>query len=61
LIPFKVRDLIHVSLAFLRPATCNLKCTWCDTKYTWDGENYDIHDEVAGFGINEIVEKNSFI
>ncbi|MDP8906059.1 MAG: 7-carboxy-7-deazaguanine synthase QueE, partial [Thermoproteota archaeon] len=21
---------------FLRLATCNLKCAWCDTKYTWD-------------------------
>ena len=23
---------------FLRTAQCNLKCTWCDTKYTWDWE-----------------------
>ncbi len=21
---------------FLRTAQCNLKCIWCDTKYTWD-------------------------
>ena len=26
---------------FLRTAQCNLKCTWCDTKYTWDWKNYD--------------------
>src|SRR3989338_2506535 len=21
---------------FIRFGNCNLKCTWCDTKYTWD-------------------------
>lgn len=26
---------------FLRLAGCNLKCVWCDTKYTWDWEHYD--------------------
>ena len=26
---------------FLRTAECNLKCIWCDTKYTWDWKNYD--------------------
>ena len=34
---------------FLRLATCNLTCTWCDTKYTWDfGDlsNYDYDEEV---------------
>ena len=31
---------------FLRTAQCNLKCTWCDTKYTWDWENYDFQKEV---------------
>ena len=32
---------------FLRLATCNLACTWCDTKYTWDWERYDYDLEVA--------------
>lgn len=26
---------------FLRLALCNLACTWCDTKYTWDWQQYD--------------------
>ncbi len=31
---------------FLRLAQCNLACTWCDTKYTWDWKNYDYDKEV---------------
>jgi len=25
-----------VPSTFVRLALCNLRCTWCDTKYTWD-------------------------
>ena len=32
--------------AFLRLATCNLHCGWCDTKYTWDWNNHRYADEV---------------
>ena len=39
---------------FLRIAQCNLKCTWCDTKYTWDWENYDFQKEVNEMTIDEI-------
>jgi len=42
---------------FLRLANCNLKCSWCDTKYTWDWENYDKNAEVQELSIYEIVEK----
>lgn len=42
---------------FLRLATCNLKCGWCDTKYTWDWENYDINTEINEFSIYEIEKK----
>ena len=31
---------------FLRTAECNLRCTWCDTKYTWDWKNYSYDKEV---------------
>jgi len=31
---------------FVRLAQCNLHCTWCDTKYTWDFANYRYDDEV---------------
>jgi organic radical activating enzyme len=26
---------------FLRLAICNLRCSWCDTAYTWDWSRYD--------------------
>jgi len=42
---------------FLRTAQCNLKCTWCDTKYTWDWENYDFTKEVKEMPIDEIKKK----
>ena len=42
---------------FLRLSTCNLKCSWCDTKYTWDWQNYDIKKEIKEISIEKIVEK----
>jgi organic radical activating enzyme len=31
---------------FVRLATCNLRCSWCDTRYTWDWSSYDYDTEV---------------
>src|SRR5262249_11150304 len=31
---------------FVRLANCNLRCTWCDTRYTWDWAAYDYDSEV---------------
>ena len=42
------------SAIFLRTAECNLKCTWCDTKYTWDWKNFDYAKEVKEISIKEI-------
>ena len=39
---------------FLRTAECNLKCTWCDTKYTWDWKNFDYAKEVKEISMEEI-------
>lgn len=33
--------------AFLRLASCNLACAWCDTRYTWDWARYDREKETA--------------
>jgi organic radical activating enzyme len=49
--------LAGTSSIFLRLSTCNLKCSWCDTKYTWDWDNYDITKEIKEYSIEEIVEK----
>ena len=32
---------------FLRLALCNLACTWCDTKYTWDWEQYQPEEQIT--------------
>ncbi len=42
---------------FIRTALCNLKCSWCDTKYTWDWENFDYDTEVHELSIDEIKQK----
>lgn len=44
---------------FLRTALCNLTCTWCDTKYTWDWKNYDYAKEVREMEVSEIYNKIS--
>ncbi len=42
---------------FIRLAFCNLSCTWCDTKYTWDWKNYDRAKEVHDMDYQEVLEK----
>ena len=44
------------SAIFLRTAECNLKCRWCDTKYTWDWKSFDYSKEVKEISIKEIRE-----
>ena len=39
---------------FLRLATCNLACTWCDTKYTWDWANFSYDDEVSALPTDDV-------
>ena len=41
---------------FLRLGLCNLACTWCDTKYTWDWEHYDYHQEVMELNQEQVKE-----
>lgn len=39
---------------FVRLAQCNLHCTWCDTKYTWDFEHYNYDEEVRELSVEAI-------
>jgi 7-carboxy-7-deazaguanine synthase len=32
---------------FLRLGLCNLKCTWCDTKYAWDWKTYNPKEQLV--------------
>ncbi len=40
---------------FLRLALCNLTCSWCDTKYTWDWEHYDPEQEIVALTRDEVL------
>ena len=41
---------------FVRLAQCNLHCSWCDTKYTWDFERYAYDDEVSERSVAEVAQ-----
>lgn len=43
-----------VPTVFLRLATCNLTCSWCDTKYTWDWTNFDYDQEVITVTVSDV-------
>ena len=47
---------IGMPTVFLRLAQCNLRCSWCDTKYTWDWGEYDYESEVRGMSDTEVEE-----
>jgi organic radical activating enzyme len=42
---------------FLRLAQCNLHCSWCDTKYTWDFEAYRYADEVHVESVRDVARR----
>ena len=44
---------------FLRTALCNLTCTWCDTRYTWDWKSYNYAKEVQEMEVEDIYKKIS--
>ncbi len=35
-----------VPSTFVRLATCNLRCSWCDTAYTWDWDRFDKAEQI---------------
>lgn len=42
---------------FVRLALCNLRCHYCDTKYTWDFDRYDYDSEVRLGSVDAIAEQ----
>jgi 7-carboxy-7-deazaguanine synthase len=35
---------------------CNLRCAWCDTKYTWDASKHDLGRELKLMDYDEVAE-----
>ena len=42
---------------FLRLATCNLACSWCDTRYTWDWTRFDPGQEIMDLTTEQAEER----
>ena len=44
---------------FLRLGMCNLACSWCDTKYTWDWDSYDLDEQVMSLEEPDVEQRIS--
>jgi 7-cyano-7-deazaguanosine (preQ0) biosynthesis protein QueE len=42
---------------FVRLALCNLACSWCDTRYTWDWAHFDQNMEVVSVAVEDIARR----
>lgn len=42
---------------FLRLGACNLRCVWCDTKYTWDWSQYDPRQELQAMALPDVADR----
>jgi organic radical activating enzyme len=42
---------------FLRLALCNLACSWCDTRYTWDWERHEQSREVVSLEVRQVEDR----
>lgn len=47
---------LGVPALFIRLSRCNLTCSWCDTKYTWDWTAYDPAREARRRDVGELAD-----
>lgn len=47
---------IGTPAVFIRLSRCNLACSWCDTKYTWDWAHFDPRKESAHLDIAALAD-----
>jgi 7-cyano-7-deazaguanosine (preQ0) biosynthesis protein QueE len=42
---------------FVRLGRCSLACTWCDTRYSWDWDQFDPAVELQEMSVDEVVDR----
>ena len=43
-----------VPSVFVRLGACNLRCSWCDTAYTWDWRRYDRSRQIIAMDVEDV-------
>ena len=43
-----------VPSVFCRLSLCNLRCNWCDTKHTWDWNNFSPKEQIISTEVEEV-------